>query len=397
VADPSALWCATCGPEGTLDVHYDLSAAGEALRREFADPRATRSSWRYRAILPVDDAGPFPLLEVGPTPLLKVPEARAPGGLSNLLIKDEGRNPTASFKDRATQVAVARALQSGSPGLLCASTGNAASSLAGFCAAEGLRAVILVPKSAPLPKLAQLLVYGAEVLPVDGTYDDAFDLSMEAAPLLGLDLRSTGVNPYLGEGKKTAALELAEQLDWKLPEYVAVSVGDGCIIGGLAKGFSDLVGAGLIPKAPKLIGVQSEGSNALAAAWERGDDAPTAISAKTVADSISVDLPRDGRKALRAVRQTEGRFVTVTDAEILEAMKDTARACGVFTEPAGATAVAGLVRLVRDGTIQADTPCVAICTGSGLKDTASALKAAGGLPEPIAPTLAAVQERLGLS
>jgi threonine synthase len=386
------LWCPACGPEGTLDVAYDLEAAGAALRASL--PNAPQTWWRYEPLLPVAADGPRPPLALTPTPLLRVDPARAPGGLARLMIKDEGRNPTASFKDRATSVAVARALERGSPGLLCASTGNAATSLAGFCAAAGLRAVILVPASAPRPKLAQLMVYGAELVCVDGNYDAAFDLSLEAAPKLGLDLRSTGVNPYLGEGKKLCALELCEQLDWDPPEVVAVSVGDGCIIGGLAKGFADLHGAGLIPRVPRLIGVQAEGSDALTQAFARGDDAPQAISAKTLADSISVDLPRDGRKALRAVRRSQGTFVRVSDAEILQAQVDVARATGVFAEPAAATSVAGLVSLVRAGELDPDTRCVAILTGHGLKDTDAALKATGGLPQPTPANLDAVLARV---
>jgi threonine synthase len=395
VEQPSDLWCPACGPEGTLDVHYDLEAARIALENDLADPSTPAGAFRYRALLPVRDDGPRPALEVGPTPLIHVDPCRAPGGLRRLLIKDDGRLPTASFKDRATCVAVARALDAESPGLLCASTGNAASSLAGFCAAAGLRAVILVPAAAPRPKLAQLMVYGAELIPVAGTYDDAFDLSLQAAPSLGLDLRSTGVNPYLGEGKKTCALELTEQLGWEVPEWVAVSVGDGCILGGLAKGFADLKGMGLIDRVPRLLGVQAEGSAALYQAWTDGLDAPRRIKADTIADSISVDLPRDGRKALRAVRQSQGRFVTVSDDEILEAMRLTARAAGVFSEPAGAASVAGLVKLVRAGELDPDVSCAAILTGSGLKDAESAFRAAGDPPAPIEPTLDALLERLG--
>lgn len=386
------LWCPACGPEGTLDVSYDLEAAGAALRASL--PSAPQTWWRYEPLLPVRPGGPRPPLTLSPTPLIRVDPSRAPGGLQRLLLKDEGRNPTASFKDRATSVAVSRALERGSPGLLCASTGNAATSLAGFCAAAGLRAVILVPASAPKPKLAQLMVYGAELVCVDGNYDAAFDLSLQAAPELGLDLRSTGVNPYLGEGKKLCALELSEQLDWDPPEVLAVSVGDGCIIGGLAKGFADLHGAGLISRVPRLIGVQAEGSDALTQAFERGDAAPSAISAQTLADSISVDLPRDGRKALRAVRRSGGSFVRVSDAEILAAQVEVARATGVFAEPAAATSVAGLVALVRRGELDPETRCLAVLTGHGLKDTEAALKATGGLPEPTPANLEAVLARV---
>jgi len=393
VAPAEALTCPSCGPEGTLDVHYDLAAARPDFERDLQDPRL-RGVWRYRAILPVRDDGPRAPLQVGPTPLLCVDPARAPGGLRALTIKDDGRLPTASFKDRATCVAVARALESGAEGLLCASTGNAASSLAGFCAAAGLRAVILVPRSAPRAKLAQLLVYGAELFPVEGTYDDAFDLSLPAAERLGLVLRSTGVNPYLAEGKKTGALELAEQFGWNLPEWVAVSVGDGCIVSGLYKGFRDLRDMGLIPQVPKLLGVQAAGSDALTRAWEAGLDAPAQVKAHTVADSISVDRPRDGRKALRAIRESGGRFVRVSDEQILAAMPAIARASGVFSEPAGATSLAGLLQAQADGVIGADTPCVAWVTGSGLKDADSAIRAAGGIPDPIEPTLEALEVAL---
>lgn len=385
------LWCPKCGPEGTLDVLYDLARARPQLEK---DMREMRGYWRWRSILPVELEGPRPPLSVGDTPLVSATPERPLGILTRIIIKDDGRNPTASFKDRATNVVVARALERRSKGILCASTGNAASSLAGLSAACGIPTVILVPKAAPRPKLAQLMIYGARVVPVDGVYDDAFDLSLEAAPALGLDLRSTGVNPYCGEGKKTCALELAFELGKDLPEYVAVSVGDGCILGGLAKGFQDLFQAGLIPRVPRLVGVQAEGSAALARAAAAGRDLPEPVSAHTLADSISVNRPRDARKALRAVNESRGRWVLVSDEQILEAMRLTARSVGVFTEPAGATAVAGLLALARRGEIDPDAPCVAVCTGSGLKDAESAFKAAGPVPDPIPPRLSALERAL---
>ncbi len=387
--DSATLWCEVCGPTGTLDVLYDWKAARAGVDRD----KGQRGIWRWRAILPVEEQGPRAPLEIGPTPLVRATRKRPLGPLTRAIVKDEGRNPTASFKDRATAVVVARALERGSKGILCASTGNAASSLAGLTAACGIPSIILVPKAAPRPKLAQLMIYGAKLVPVDGVYDDAFDLSMEAAPALGYDLRSTGVNPYCGEGKKTCALELAEQLDYQLPEWVAVSVGDGCIIGGLAKGFSDLKNMGLIGRVPKLVGVQAAGSAALAEAAARGGEVK-AVSGKTLADSISVCIPRDAKKALRAVKESGGRWVTVSDDEILEAMKLLARSLGVFAEPAGATSVAGLLRMARDGVLDADASCVAISTGSGLKDAESAFKAAGAVPEPIPPKLEALKARL---
>jgi threonine synthase len=392
--DPASatLWCPTCGPEGTLDVLYDFARVRPQLERDLKG--ADRSIWRFRALLPVALEGKRAPLEVGPTPLVRASRERPLEALTRIIIKDDGRLPTASFKDRATSVVVARALERGTKGILVASTGNAASSLAGIAASCGIPSIILVPKTAPRPKLAQLMIYGAKLVPIDGVYDDCFDLSLQAAPAFGYDLRSTGVNPYCGEGKKTCSLELAEQLGWDVPEHVAVSVGDGCIIGGLHKGFRDLHEIGLISRVPRLIGVQAEGSAALARAAAEGRDLPETIRATTLADSISVNKPRDARKALRAVRESGGRWVTVSDDEILEAMRLTARSLGVFTEPAGATAVAGLLKLSRQGVLDPAAPCVAVCTGSGLKDAESAFKAAGSPPEPIRPTLEALAARL---
>jgi len=389
--DGPTLWCEKCGPTGTLDVVYDAKAA----RAQVDADRGRTGLWRWRGVLPVEKDGPRPPLEVGPTPLVRATNKRKLGNLSRIIIKDEGRNPTASFKDRATAVVVARALERKSKGILCASTGNAASSLAGLCASCGIPSVILVPKAAPRPKLAQLMIYGATVVPIDGVYDDCFDLSMLAAPALGYDLRSTGVNPYCGEGKKTCALELAEQLGFELPEWVAVSVGDGCIIGGLAKGFEDLKAMGLISRVPKLVGVQAAGSAALAEAAARGGEVKP-VSGKTLADSISVSIPRDAKKALRAVKESNGRWVIVSDDEILEAMRLLARSLGVFSEPAGATSVAGLLRMQRDGLLDADASCAAVATGSGLKDAESAFKAAGSPPPAIAPNLEALKVALAL-
>lgn len=384
--------CPECGPAGTLEVRYDIEAAKTRMNRASLAADPDPSVARYRAILPIPLDAPLPPLPVWRTPLIKA--GRFPWKGGELWIKDDSRLPSSSFKDRATVVAVTRALSERASGIICASTGNAASSLAAFSAAAGLPAVILVPKSAPKPKLAQVLISGARVLPVDGNYDAAFDLSMELAPKLGYFLRSTGVNPVLAEGKKTCALEIAEQFDWQPPEVVAVSVGDGCIISGLAKGFSDLVELGLIERAPRLLGVQAEGSAALARAFERGLDRPEPISATTIADSISVDLPRDGARALRGVRACGGRFITVSDDEILAAMKALASSAGVFAEPAGATAAAGLTRLAEEGGLAPGERACAVVTGSMLKDTKSALRAIGGLPEPVAPTVEAAMAAL---
>ena len=291
-------------------------------------------------------------------------------------MKDDGRNPTASFKDRASAIAVVKARARGAKIITTASTGNAAAALAGICASVGQANVIFVPDSAPQAKIAQLLAFGATVLLVRGTYDDAFELCLKAAETYGWYNRNTGFNPYMTEGKKTASLEICEQLGWHAPDAIFVSVGDGCIIGGLHKGLKDLLALGWIDHMPRLIGVQAAGSNYLADAWERNEDVLTKppIVAHTVADSISAGLPRDRLKAMAAVRETGGAFVTVTDEEILRAIPALARGSGVFAEPAGAAAYAGLVRAAGAGLVTADDRIVVVNTGSGLKDVAGVMK-----------------------
>lgn len=394
--------CDQHGDAGILDVVYDYAAirhtfTAEALR---ADP--DRSIWRYLPLLPLDRQGVarlraqndcHPLWRVGWTPLYRAPRLAASLSLAELYVKDDGRNPSASFKDRASAVGLVKAFEWGASTVAAASTGNAASSLATLASGWDVRVVIFVPASAPQAKIAQLLIHGATVLPVQGTYDQAFDLCLQACRALGWYSRNTGYNPYLSEGKKTAALEICEQLDWHTPDCILVSVGDGCIIGGLGKGLRDLHALGLIDRMPRLIGVQADGSAALYNAWKAGTEEIAPVQARTLADSISVDLPRDGIKALRAVRETGGAFVVVSDDEILAAMRELARVAGVFGEPAGVAGYAGLIKAREMGLVQSGERVVVLVTGSGLKDAPSALKAVQ-MPSPISPTLEAVSRWL---
>ncbi len=253
----------------------------------------------------------------------------------------------------------------------------------------GLRTVIFVPQRAPQAKVAQLLIFGARVIMVKGTYDQAFDLCLEAAREYGWYSRNTAYNPYLSEGKKTAALEICEQLEWHAPDKIFVSVGDGCIIGGLWKGLRDLMALGLIERMPELIGVQAEGAAPLVRAWEEGREDIDPIVPDTLADSIAVGRPRDAVKALRAVRATGGRYVAVTDEEILEAMRILGRKAAIFAEPAGAAGFAGLHNLLRRGEIGPEERIVVLVTGSGLKDVDSAIRAVGQ-PDLIEPTMDAL-------
>jgi threonine synthase len=310
-------------------------------------------------------------------------------------VKDDGQNPTASYKDRASSLVVIKAQEKGRSIVTCASTGNAASSLSGFAAAAGLPAVIFVPERAPEAKVAQLLVYGAKVFSVRGSYDDAYDLAAEAAEAFGWYNRSAAMNPYLVEGKKTGAYEIAEQLDWTPPDVVFVGVGDGSVISGLCKGFEEFARLGLIERVPRVIGVQAEGSSPIAAAFARyrgGTVAFDDTAAETVADSICVGKPRDVVKAVTYVARNGGAFVTVTDDEILDAILTLARATGVFAEPAGAASYAGLLRMARTGSLAGKSAAVVI-SGHGLKDVASA-RGRAGTAVRIAPRLEELRQHL---
>ncbi len=384
-----------------LDVILDYPELHRRLHPAQIWQAGEPSIWRYLPLLPVQDPEGHgtPLRRVGWTPLEEAPRLREALGLPFLWLKDESPNPTASFKDRASAVVLARAREIGAEVVVTASTGNAGAALAGLAAALGQQAVILAPRTAPRPKVAQLLLYGARVLLVDGSYDDAYDLSVQAAQTWGWYCRNTGYNPFTVEGKKTAAFEIWEQLLRRTRTSRAwaifVPVGDGNIISGLYKGFWDLHQIGWLERLPRLFGVQAEGSAAVARAFHANAEIIEPVQARTVADSIAVDLPRDGYRALRSVRETGGTYVTVSDEEILEAMALLGR-FGWFVEPAAAASLAGLRKGLAQGYITPEDPVILLLTGSGLKDPEAALQAAPAAPI-IEPSLKALERALAKS
>ena len=363
--------------EGILDIQYDYDAVRADFSKEMLAKNRDMSIWRYRPLIPVEETSPVPNLPVGNTPLLTLPSLAEELGIAQFYLKDDGRLPTASFKDRASAVAVVKAGEKKAKIVTTASTGNAAAALSGLCAAVNRENIIFVPASAPQAKIAQLLVFGSKVMLVQGTYDDAFELCLAAADEYGWYNRNTGYNPFMSEGKKTCSFEVCEQLDWQVPDAVFVSVGDGCIIGGIHKGLKDLLALGWIDRIPRLYGIQARGSSYLYQAWKNNEDVLTKppAGADTVADSISAGLPRDRIKALRAVKETNGAFITVSDEQILKAIPDLARKTGVFAEPAGAATWAGVKAACDSGLIGPKETLAMINTGSGLKDINSAMKA----------------------
>jgi threonine synthase len=365
--------CPRCGPEGVLDIEFDAARARRTLNARALAARP-RDLWRYLELLPVPAKARRPPLQVGWTPVADAPRLAAWAGLRRLRLKDEGRNPTASFKDRASVVGVTRALARGARVVACASTGNAASSLAGAAASVGLSSVIFVPQSAPEPKVAQLLVFGARVIRVEGSYDQTWELCQRACARHGWYNRNAAVNPSLVEGKKTCGLEIGEQTAGAVPDWVAVSVGDGCTIAGTWKGLKDMRALGIIDRLPRMLGVQAAGARPLVDAFREGRDVVPG-PARTLADSIGVGHPRNWRKALRAVRESDGAFVAVPDEAIVDALRAAGRLAGVFGEPAGVAGLAGLRRAREDGIVGRRETALAVVTGSGLKDIKTAMSA----------------------
>jgi threonine synthase len=404
--------CSICGKEykpgevtytcpddnGILDVLLDY----QNLENKTTDELILKdeaSLWRYFSLIPVENliGEGTTLRSAGWTPTYSPPQLKKKLGVKQLWVKDESSNPTASFKDRASAILVARAKEIGAEVIVTASTGNAGAALAGMSAAVEQESVIFAPKTAPPAKIAQLLIYGARVILVDDNYDAAYKLSLEATDEFGWYNRNTGYNPFTAEGKKTAAFEIWEQVmltnQFDKPLCVFVSVGDGNIISGIHKGFKDLYQIGQIKTMPRIFGCQSTGSAAIFNAYISGKEEIIPVEATTMADSISVNLPSDGLRALRAATQTGGAYVAVDDAQILEAISELGEV-GIFSEPAGATSLAGLKRALADGLVSEDDPILVLNTGSGLKDVKAAMKAAGEAPI-ITPVLDEVKKLLG--
>jgi threonine synthase len=361
--------CPECGLEGILDVEYDYDEMRSALKSRPLKDRTERNIFRYVDMLPLSQPPPA-MLEVGWTPLYSFPRLNRKLGNQHVHIKDDTVNPSASLKDRASAVAIAMALEAGNPGIAAASTGNAASSLAVLSASAGLDSFIFVPETIPKPKLYQIGACATRVFRVKGSYENAFDVATAAIERWGWYNRNCAINPYLVEGKKTCSLEIFEQLGHTVPDWVVVSMGDGCIISGQWKAFKELNLLGEADRAPKLLGVQARGCKPIVDACVECCEV-TPVEAATIADSIRVGEPRNWRKALRALSESGGTAISVTDEEIVSAMLLLSREAGVFAEPAGATGLAGLRAAIEQGIIGRGQTVAVLVTGSGLKDPSS--------------------------
>ncbi|MBT4576438.1 MAG: threonine synthase [Candidatus Cloacimonetes bacterium] len=340
----------------------------------------------YRELLPINSERSLSWLKVGKTPLYKISSTSIPINkkkqkrIYEIFLKDDSQNPTFSFKDRASELICAYAKEQGIDTIVAASTGNAGSSLAGICASQKQNAIIFTPASAPKAKLTQILMYGAQLIPVDGSYDDAFDLSIEATKKFGWYNRNTAYNPFTIEGKKIVSFEIFQQMRQQLPDRVFVPVGDGCIISGVFKGFEDLLKLGLIKKIPTIVAVQSEKSDNIVRNLD--NDKFVTKPSTTIADSIAVDIPRNFWMTKKFMDEYAGESVIVSDDEIISASKVLSENTGIFSEPAAATAFAGIMKYAEKELIDEKSKNVVLLTGSGLKD----LKSVQGIidtPKPI--------------
>jgi threonine synthase len=370
----------TCTPpKGVLKVIYDY----QAIRKNYSGFEELKKNG-FIDLLPIDNISSLPPLRVGNTPVYKAGEIDGKKLPFSLFLKDDSQNPTYSFKDRASALVSAYAKEKKLGTIVAASTGNAGSSLAGICASQHQKAIIMVPEKAPLAKLTQIIMYGATIVPVKGTYDEAFDLSIKATEEFGWYNRNTAFNPFTIEGKKSVSFELAGQLQFKIPDRIFVPVGDGVIISGVYKGFEDLLMLGQIDRMPVIVAVQSQKSDNLVR--NIGMEKFEIIPSVTMADSISVDIPRNFYMAQQYIQHYSGETLTVTDEEIIAASSVLSGNTGLFAEPAAATAFAGMLSYYKNNMIGEGTTNVVLLTGSGLKDLRS-LQSAIKMPESIAPNI----------
>lgn len=373
-------------PKGVLKTIYDF----HELKHQNIDFEKLLEN-QFIELLPINSIRNFPNLRIGQTPLYHI------SGFDNqpfpfgLFLKDDSQNPTYSFKDRASALVSAFAKENNIDTIVAASTGNAGSSLAGICSAQGQKAIIFVPASAPLAKLTQILMYGAKLVPVKGTYDDAFDLSLEATRQFGWYNRNTAFNPFTIEGKKSVSFELYQQMGQTLPDRVFVPVGDGVIISGVYKGFEDLLNLGIIEKISEIVAVQSEKSNNLVKNINTGNF--EVVKSSTFADSISVDIPRNYWMARDYLLKYNGKWITVSDESILDASKILSKNTGLFAEPAASAAFAGFLDFHKNSQIEQGSKNVVLLTGSGLKDLKS-VSSMIKMPEPIAPEISNLKNLL---
>ncbi len=358
--------CSKCGD--LLEVKYDI----ESLK-EIVNPKKWTGSlrvWRYKDLMPLKDGSKIVTLNEGGTNLADCDNLKSILNIHSLRVKNEGENPTGSFKDRGMTVGVSRAVEQNAKVVICASTGNTASSAAAYAARAGMRCVVIVPSRAiALGKLAQATIHGAEVVQVKGNFDQSLKMVLDFANRHKEIYLLNSLNPFRLEGQRSLAFEVCEQSNFEVPDRIVVPVGNAGNISAIWKGFSEFKELGIINKLPKMTGIQAENASPIADAVKRGDDKIISVERpETVATAIRIGAPASWKKALKAIRMSGGTAEKVDDHEILEAQRLLARTEGIFTEPAGASSLAGLKKLLEQGVVDSDEKVVCVCTGHGLKD-----------------------------
>jgi threonine synthase len=391
-AYPPALEYACHRCLGPLDVEYDRAAVAARLDRATVEA-GPASIWRYQALLPASP-GPGDLAP-GLTPLVAAPRlADALGVPGPLLLKDDTRNPTNSFKDRVVAVALARARAFGLTTVACASTGNLAGATAAAAAAQGLDCVVVIPEDLEPGKVASAAAFGATVVAVRGSYDQANRLASQAAEAFGWGFVNVNLRPWYAEGSKTVGLEVAEQLGWSLPDHVVVPIASGALLCKVHQGFQALVAAGLVEAAPARVhGAQSSGCAPVATAFAEGRDEVAPVRPSGIVKSLAIGDPADGVEALQVVRSTGGRVEAIGDQAVVEAIELLARTTGVFGETAVGVTIATVARLAADGVFRRGERVVALVTGHGLK-TREVLEGRAGPTVTVRPNIDALEEAL---
>jgi threonine synthase len=400
-----SMKCIGCGVEYPVnEIIYNCKRCGDLLEVR-VDERALKkkietrewrlrpiSVWKYKEFLPIFDETKIVTLNEGGTPLYRCERLGKELGIKNLYVKNEGANPTGSFKDRGMTVGVSKALELGVKAVVCASTGNTSASLAAYAAKAGLPCIVLIPAGKiALGKLAQAMMYGAIVVGVKGNFDVALQMAVGASKQIGLYLLNS-INPFRIEGQKTAAFEVCDQLEWQVPDRVVLPVGNAGNITAYWKGFKELKALGLIEKLPKMVGVQAAGASPIAKAFAANSATIEPVKdPETVATAIRIGNPVNWKRALNALRESSGTALTVTDDEIIKAQKLLARKEGIFIEPASAASIAGLKKLVENGEVDVDETIVCVATGHGLKDPEAAVRSCDGIIK-IEPSLEALEK-----
>jgi threonine synthase len=385
--------CRKCGD--LLEVKIDLKELNKMIEK--ADWRKRQITvWKYREFLPILDESKIVTLHEGGTPLYKCDRLGKELGAKSLYIKNEGANPTGSFKDRGMTVGVSKALELGAHAVICASTGNTSASLAAYAARAGLNCIALIPAGKiAVGKLAQAMMYGADIVGIKGNFDAALRIVLEASRHFGLYLLNS-INPFRIEGQKTAAFEICDQLGWRSPERVILPVGNAGNIVAYRKGFKELKELGFVEKLPKMTGIQAVGANPIAKAFStKSEKIEPVKNPETIATAIRIGNPVNWKRALNAIRESGGTAMSVTDDEIVYAQKLLAKTEGLFVEPASATSIAGLKKLIENGDVDKDETIVCVTTGHGLKDPEAAMRAYEKVIE-IEPSLEALKKVLNI-